>query len=318
MSFRLVGDNINWTTKVNDERKNRHGHMNHAFGSAALVSAPKFADVNFDPTPALEFNADVCLPTDADFNNLKELFAKLVSTILVQHVPALRCLDLLANSNINIHGSELCTKTTVIPLQVEFKNEQKNEDVIDILGGYEDLAREVYAGHDIPNIHVGGDLLTRERFSSAKRLRATATKPEEKFVHLTPITFEMFHLQMKFLTYMFKQLYNKASGTSSCSMFAAKVNLNRNSVTEDVKSNFDACRDFAVSFCNAYVVDAALDFFGMDDTLSTPSLHRPYQFDSEAEQFAWSRDVIGRLVDKFVLNGFRAYLKQDVARGILH
>ena len=35
--FRLIGDNIKWKTGVHDERRGRHEHMNHAFGSAVII-----------------------------------------------------------------------------------------------------------------------------------------------------------------------------------------------------------------------------------------------------------------------------------------
>ena len=48
-------------------------------------------------------------------------------------------------------------------------------------------------------IHIGGDQLTRERFSTAKSLRRGNLSPEARFDHLGPTTFELFHLDMNFL-----------------------------------------------------------------------------------------------------------------------
>jgi hypothetical protein len=61
-------------------------------------------------------------------------------------------------------------------------------------------------------INIGGDQLTRERFSRAKSLRAGANDPKEQLKHLHPITFEMFHLHMNFLMVFFKFLYSEKSG----------------------------------------------------------------------------------------------------------
>jgi hypothetical protein len=40
--LRLVGDNVNFTTRVRDERLNKHGKMYHFFGSAVLVHDSSF------------------------------------------------------------------------------------------------------------------------------------------------------------------------------------------------------------------------------------------------------------------------------------
>lgn len=41
---------------------------------------------------------------------------------------------------------------------------------------------------DDVKIHIGGDQLTRERFSGAKRVRQQAATDMERFAHLSPIT----------------------------------------------------------------------------------------------------------------------------------
>ena len=58
---------------------------------------------------------------------------------------------------------------------------------------------------------TGGDALTRERFSGAKRLRAGADNTADRFGHLGPITFEFFHLQMNCLKVFNYSLYDEKS-----------------------------------------------------------------------------------------------------------
>ncbi|WAR07883.1 hypothetical protein MAR_017841, partial [Mya arenaria] len=138
--FRIVGDNINFNIGVTNERKStgKTGHMEHWFGSAAIVQNVSFND----------------------------------------------CLEPL----------KMKLKNTVIPLQIQHKNEQKYADVVDILDTYQDLGETLYQGSglQVPQIHIGGDQLTRERFSDAKRLRAAALTASERFENLSPTTFELF------------------------------------------------------------------------------------------------------------------------------
>lgn len=43
--FRIIGDNINWTVGVRDERADRHAHMHHAFGSAVKFSLQDYSSM---------------------------------------------------------------------------------------------------------------------------------------------------------------------------------------------------------------------------------------------------------------------------------
>lgn len=65
-------------------------------------------------------------------------------------------------------------KNLVVALPVLPFNEQKYADVVQILDHYEQYIEEIYQSAEVPlaKVHIGGDQLTRERFSGAKRLRA--------------------------------------------------------------------------------------------------------------------------------------------------
>lgn len=56
-----------------------------------------------------------------------------------------------------------------------------------------DIYRKANFNLDGVKVHIGGDQLTRERFSGAKRVRQQAATERERFLHLSPITFEFFH-----------------------------------------------------------------------------------------------------------------------------
>lgn len=109
---------------------------------------------------------------------------------------------------------DVTRKHSVVPLPVLSKNEQCYTDVIQILDSYEETVAEIFKASGKvfdgkTKVHIGGDQLTRERFSGAKRLRKVAITEEERFEHLSPITFELFHLQMTLLTMFYKLLYKK-------------------------------------------------------------------------------------------------------------
>lgn len=117
--------------------------------------------------------------------------------------------------------------------------------MIDVLDYYQTLCESVYNSSDkeTKNVHIGGDQLTRERFYGAKRLRSAALSPSERLENLSPITFELFHLQMTVLATFYNILYNKKS-TEKFTLHAQKIRLCRNDVDgEDVKNHYDACKE---------------------------------------------------------------------------
>ena len=60
-------------------------------------------------------------------------------------------------------------------------------------------------------VQIGGDQLTRDRFSGGKALRSHHINAAERFDHLGPISFELFHMQMNYMKMVYKQLYKESS-----------------------------------------------------------------------------------------------------------
>ena len=65
----------------------------------------------------------------------------------------------------------LNVKNKVIPLPVLHFNEQKYDEVVQIMDYYEDFLDKCYTAADLDigtkKVHIGGDQLTRDRFSGA-------------------------------------------------------------------------------------------------------------------------------------------------------
>lgn len=94
-------------------------------------------------------------------------------------------------------------RNLVVALPVLPFNEQKYADVVQILDHYEHYIEEIYQSAEVPlaKVHIGGDQLTRERFSGAKRLRAILSRnacltEKQRLQHMQPITFELWHAGM--------------------------------------------------------------------------------------------------------------------------
>ncbi|CAC5417451.1 unnamed protein product [Mytilus coruscus] len=196
-------------------------------------------------------------------------------------------------------------QTTVIPLETKPLNEQKYEDVVKILEHYENVIDELHqkANVDLKDedcFHIGGDQLTRERFSGAKRLRAGTDNIQDKFGHLHPITFEFFHLLMNFLKAFNFFLFDKSSIQEVGTMMCEIGRIKRTNFKEDVNSAYDADRDFIVSFTDAHIIEMVLEYFGMETIHSNQTRHIPPEFITDEEKKTWVYLTIGDLLDEYL------------------
>ena len=122
----------------------------------------------------------------------------------------------------------------------------------------------------IPRIHIGGDQLTRERFSGAKRLIIGEANLPEGFDILSPITSEFFHMAMNFLQVPFTQLWDDQSTGEVGTLKAAASRLHLESIDSTVKDAYNADKDFFLSFVDAHVIELVLSHFKMANTFSVP------------------------------------------------
>ena len=212
---------------------------------------------------------------DNDWARIISDYVIVVGRILVQFLPWLQfAAKALKKPILGNKSMDQAKKSMVIPLPVQDKNEHKYADVVDILDVYEDLVRQTAEDSDTPvsSIQIVGDQLTRERFSVAKRLRAGALTVSERFDHLSPITFELFHLQMNLLTPFYNILYNTLCNDAA-TLHAQKFGLNRSDADGlDVKNHYDHCKELAIYFIHSYIVEAACHFFKLQDIESAPNL----------------------------------------------
>ncbi|KAH3694232.1 hypothetical protein DPMN_081672 [Dreissena polymorpha] len=283
--------------------------MHHAFGSAVIIQNTSFEhlpDIKLQ-IPIQHLNSRNFLPTNQEYDNMQKDFAISLIKVAANHIPFLKNYQDVVPENVwnELTPAGLNQKNHVIPLPVLHRNEQKYDEVVDILDFFEDFLTECYnsAGVDRGTIktHIGGDQLTRERFSGAKRLRAGGLSAKECFERLSPITFEMFHLLMNYVKLIFKQLYNENSTGELGTMKCEATRIFRTSVNENVNENYDADKDFIVSYVDAYIVEAVMDYFGMDDPLSSPTRHCPLsQTQTKAEKQSWVMIEFCEIVKNYV------------------
>jgi hypothetical protein len=282
-TYRLIGDNVNFQVGKKFKRSTEsEKQMFHWFGSLAITQGSKFEHLPNDPQGnARDLTNDAFLPTENDKELLKKCYTNHLAKLAIDFFPAFKRLKHSIKNIITPECPDVVkyqNKTLVLPVLP--LNEQSYSDVVQILDSYEETVDQIrdLSGVEIKSVQIGGDQLTRERFSGAKGLRAGCLRYKDRFDDLHPITFEMFHTAMNFLTLMYKVLMNE-DNLEKGTLNSAKVRLKRSCVHMDVKNHYDDDKDFMVSFVRGYLLKAMLDYFGMEDVNDTPS--KNFRIDGE-------------------------------------
>lgn len=129
--------------------------------------------------------------------------------------------------------------------------------------------------------------MTRERFSGAKAMRTHKDDRKDRFVNLSPITFELFHMQMNFLKMAFKSLYKENSVGDRGTLSHLKNIISRTNVNENINTHYDADNGFFVSGVDRYIVECVLEYFGMPDINSAPTKHLQPEFINNEMKKSW-------------------------------
>ena len=277
--FRIVGDNINWKVGVHDQRIDNKDRFHHAFGSAILVQNTSFDHLR-DIYPQKDYrttSVQSFLPSEDDMLQTKRDYVTLISKVAFKFLPYFEQFGSVVQREISKPcSSKLRERTHVIPMPVLFRNEQYYQDVVHILEFYTNTVIDGYnkAGRQVTEetrIHIGGDQLTRERFSGAKAMRAHDNDPHDRFQCLTPISFEFFHMHMNYLKMAFKIFYNSSTVQELGTLKSLQNRLSRMKIGENMNENYDNNRDFFISVVDAYIVECLMEFFGMENQNSQPT-----------------------------------------------
>ena len=143
-------------------------------------------------------------------------------------------------------------------------------------------------------IQFGGDQLTRERFGTALSVRLGNL--HNQFAQLGPMTFEFYPLGMNLLDKMvFAPLWSDSGEDEIRTFRGEKERIVRKSVDKDPSKAYEADKVFFINCVSAYLVEAALDFFGMENRNDYPTLNQPPENASPDEGKARVYQLLGKL-----------------------
>ena len=296
-------------------RLDRHKHLRHWFLSIALVYEDIFSSLPSLPQiPIEELDVSHVLLSLDDYSILRQDVISIITEIIAEHLPQMAHFTARPNPRNNANDTHM--KTKVIRLPAWPLNEQKYQDVVKILEHYQNIVEDTYKEAEVDpvnqkKVHIGGDQLTRERFSNSKHLRIGNKKLSDKFNLLGPVTFEFFHLQMNFLEkVIFGKLYDAESDLDIGTMKAAANRLRRKNVNPEVIKAFDDDKDFFISFYKAYVIEAVLEYLKLEDCNSVPP-DAPGPDSDPISKKQWLNDTIGPFVDQVIYPAWSRKGRED-------
>jgi hypothetical protein len=107
------------------------------------------------------------------------------------------------------------------------------------------------------------------------------------------------------LQFAYNCLFKASSVREICTVKYFREKLNRRNVTADkVTKSYEGCEQFLVSIGIAYICEAAMEFWGLDDLDGKPTKHAPQP--GMIHLPLWKKkeyfdEVIGEFVDEFVM-----------------
>ncbi|KAL5484392.1 hypothetical protein EMCRGX_G020883 [Ephydatia muelleri] len=287
LGFRLCGDNLDKTIQRRHARLDRVNKELHCFNSYAVRNRVDISQLS-DEVPHYPLHIDVysILPSPLDDNTLSSNIATLVSRVLCKHMKFFNVsFDDVVQWHIHHkYYKEMSQKSQVVPLGIILKNENKIDEMTEILTDLhqyvpcvtQEESASLSTGQVVTKkteymhrILIGGNQLTVARMRSAINIKNnswTATGRLEGFI---PVA-EDWHTKAIYLDLIWRYFYATSSSNQTGTLYHLKNLLNRTSIPKKSKKQYDACHDFFVLVVEAYILVAAMTELKMDNLDGIP------------------------------------------------
>ena len=154
-------------------------------------------------------------------------------------------------------------------------------------------------------ITFAGDKLTRVWFAGAKDLLSGSHTPSDRFEHCSPFKPVMWHTKASLLQYSYSFLHRAecVNQVGTLKYFREKYN-HRNSTPSKVLDSYERSEELFISVGRAYIVSAALVFFGMSTVDDMPFKNKflpniqQETFENKKKCF---NEIFGRFIDEYLL-----------------
>ena len=271
LKFQITGDNLDLRENVRQMLLSNRNRDHHWFTLILYFDRIDFSELdNTKPQGNLhDVPPSLFIPNQVERSKLRSDFIILVSRIITKHLQQFEHLSSVVPSHI-VHrfSEEMKKKSKVYNLPIQFKDEKKYSDMIDIQSFIEEFVATVSneADQQCSEIPFGGDELTRIRAQKAKYIRCGGHTNADRLEHVNPILIENWHTKRAYLAVLWQQLYKQESSRDKGTLKYYRELLQRNNIPADVNKNFDAVKQFLTLVVKCFVIEGALEFFEMEST----------------------------------------------------
>ena len=325
-AFRVVGDNFDLLIKVRQMLLEHRNKSHHWFNLLVVFSRVSSSHLpNNVPICSLsELPTTSCLLSDEEKECTKKDFAIITSRVLCQHLKFLTPFqDAVVKHIPHEYSKDMLKKSHVLVSGTVFKDEKKYDEMVDILDHIQEEMHRYHGEAFQDNqdelaeilkqllIIFSGDQLTRERAHGSQLIRDGCTTKAERLQQILPVI-ENWHAKQSFLTLIWECLYNTHSSRDTGTLYHLRQAIHRNNVTADPKKDVEACEQFMLSVTRAYLVSAAMEFFGMENVNDEPKINAPPEgLLSKEEKVTYLESITRKIVEKF------APLHQNLSAAVL-
>ena len=314
-AFRVVGDNFDLLIKVRQMLLEHRNKSHHWFNLLVIFSRVSSSHLPNDAPicPLSEFPPSAYLLSDEEQEDTMNNFIILASGVLCEHLKFLAPFKAVLTKHIaHEYSNEMSEKSPVLVSGTVFKDEKKYDEMVDIMDHVQGEMHRYYGEALQDNqgelaeiikqllIIFSGDQLTRERAHGSQLVRDGCATKAERLQEILPVI-ENWHAKQSFLTLIWESLYNTHSARDMGSLYHLRQAIHRNNVTADPKKDVEACEQFMLSVTRAYLVVAALEFFGMQTVDDQPSTNAPPEGTvSKDDKAKYLQETVRKFVDQFV------------------
>ena len=343
-TLRGTGDNWDIRILVGQMRSFNQNKDLHLFASNIIVNRVDFRHLpndkpknNIKDLPRSKFSLNI-----DEWKKYISTSKVIIGRIFIEFFKEFKFLEKCLPVHIkHKYSKEMSQKSTIISMPIINVNESSYNDCVHILRTYESWIGEIYqnAGllpdipaKDDPNIPMGaanksqlyshrnhtpgdimkdmkicfaGDQLTRVRFAGAKDIMAASSTPIDRLEHCSPFKGAMFHTLASFVQYNYHLLFDAESVNQIGTLKYFREKYNRKNCTPSkVLDSYEGSEELLINMGKAYIVVAALDFFGMKNLDDKPTIHAfppNLVHKSVEEKRIYFDEVLQEFIDKYIL-----------------
>ncbi|XP_063435141.1 uncharacterized protein LOC134716217 [Mytilus trossulus] len=299
--YQLIGDN--WDKNIlpsyrTSDQKTLSLHLFNMYAIVDRVPAENNTSESFLDVSDLDLLTFI--PSLTEQKQLMQELTFIFATSVIQNVPQIgRLFKKIYPEHLNHTYSDYAgLKTAQYPLGIYDCNENKTQEVIQLLKELSDKYVPLKDGKIVEPVFFGGDRLTDERIQGAQSAMGNADTAKEKLEGFISKT-EDFHRLMNFLEAIHKLTYNSGSGNDPCTAYYYRNLLNMRNVKGKVKNSYRPYKLLYYTILDAVLLLMFFTYFNLADLDSDIPIPENFEDMDKIKQIDWLDTICRNILQQF-------------------